>query len=268
MDRVARVPDGVDTERPSAARVYDYLLGGSHNFAVDREAAHQLLTLMPDAGVQAQANRAFLYRAVRHLLDAGVRQLLDLGSGVPTVGNVHEVAQRRDPATRVVYVDIDPIAVAHSRALLGENQRAAVIQEDLRRPEAILNHPEVRRLLDFGQPVGLLLVAILHAIPNADDPYRIVETLKDALSPGSYLVISHATADSMPELYERFRVVSARSGNPVTARPHPDVVRFFEGFTLLDPGVVWAPLWRPEDPSDVGKEPERCCQYAGVGRKV
>jgi SAM-dependent methyltransferase len=266
MDRLDWAPEDVDTERPSAARVYDYLLGGSHNFAVDREAAKQALTFMPDIAVHAQANRAFLYRAVRYLVDAGVRQFLDIGSGVPTVGNVHEVAQRIDPAARVVYVDVDPVAVAHSRAILANNDRATVIQQDLRRPEAILEHPDLQAMLDFDQPIALLLVAILHAMSDDDDPYRIVARLTDRLAPGSHLAISHGTADSM-EQAEEFQALTARLGYPLTLRSHAEVERFFAGFDLIEPGVVFLPQWRPEDPGDVGDHPERAGQYAGVGRK-
>jgi hypothetical protein len=267
MDRPDWAPEGVDIDRPSAARSYDYLLGGSHNFAVDREVAHQAMVLMPDVAVQAQANRAFLYRAVRHLVHAGIRQFIDIGSGVPTVGNVHEVAQRIDPGVRVVYVDIDPVAVAHSRAILTGNSQATIIQEDLRSPESVLKHPDLVELLDLGQPVGLLMLAILHAIPDRDDPYGVVGRFRDALAPGSYQAISHATGDSLPELWERVVELSIRSAYPLTPRSHAAVERFFAGFELVDPGLVWAPLWRPEHPDDVDDHPERSSNYVGVGRK-
>lgn len=267
MDRPDWAPEGVDVERPSAARSYDYLLGGSHNFAVDREAARQALAMMPDLVMQAQVNRAFLYRAVRYLLDAGVRQFVDIGSGVPTVGNVHEVAQRVDPQARVVYVDVDPVAVAHSQAMLAGNPLATVVQQDLRAPAEILDHPEVRGLLDLEAPVGLLLLAILHAIPDPDQPHRIVGQLRDALAPGSHLAISHATPDSMPQAWERIVELSVRSSYPVTPRSRPDVERFFTGFELVDPGLVWAPQWRPEHPDDVDEAPERSSIYVGVGRR-
>jgi SAM-dependent methyltransferase len=266
MDRPNWAPKGVDIDRPSAARVYDYLLGGSHNFAVDRESAHQLLAVMPDAGVGAQAIRAFQYRAMRYLLDSGVRQFLDIGAGVPTVGSVHEVAQRFDPQSRVVYVDIDPIAVAHSRAILAGNEHAAVIQEDLRRPDAILEHCDVRGQLDFSRPVAVLVVAILHAIPDTDDPHRIIGRLRDALAPGSHLLVSHPSFDGIPEVWQRFAQVAADGGYPITPRPRAEVERFFTGFELVEPGVVWVPQWRPEDPGDVGEQPERTA-YGGVGRK-
>lgn len=267
MDRPDWAPEGVDLERPSAARVYDFLLGGSHNFEVDRAAARQALTVVPDLAVHAQANRAFLYRAVRYLLEAGVRQFLDIGSGVPTVGNVHEVAQRVDPEATVVYVDIDPVAVAHSRAILAGNDRAAVFQQDLRAPAEILEHPELRAKLDLDRPVGLLLVALLHAIPDEDNPHGIVRQLVDALAPGSYLVASHGTADGDPQRYERFRPLSVRAGYTITARGHADVSRFFTGLELVDPGVTWLAKWRPEHRDDVPDHPEESNWYAGVGRK-
>lgn len=267
MDRPEWAPEGVDIDRPSAARMYDYMLGGSHNFAVDRESAHQALTLMPDLAMVAQTNRAFLYRAVRYLVETGVRQFLDIGSGVPTVGNVHEVAQRVDPQARVVYVDIDPVAVAHSRAILAGNPHATVIQEDLRRPAAILGHPQVRAMLDFDQPIGLLLIAFLHAISDEADPGRIIGELTTELVSGSYLVIGHPTGDSLPDVWEKFVEMSIATGYPITPRSHADVARLFAGFELVEPGLVWAPLWRPEHPDDVDEHPERCSNYVGVGRK-
>jgi SAM-dependent methyltransferase len=267
MGRPDWAPDGVDIDTPSAARVYDYLLGGNHNFAVDRKAAEQALAIMPDLGVHAQANRAFLYRAVRYLLDAGVRQFIDIGSGVPTVGNVHTVAQRVDPSARVVYVDIDPVAVTHSRSILAGNKFATAIQEDMRRPEAITRHPRVRDLLDFDQPVGVLLLAMLHAVPDDDDPHRLVERLKTELAPGSYLAISHGTADGQREVVERLAQQSAENHYPLALRSLGVVAQFFAGFELVDPGLVWLPQWRPEDPDDVPEHPERSASYAGVGRK-
>jgi S-adenosyl methyltransferase len=267
MARPEWAPDGIDIDHPSAARMYDYLLGGSHNFAVDRKAVERFLAVMPDMAVHAQANRAFLYRAVRYLLDAGIRQFLDIGSGVPTVGNVHEVAQRVDPGARVVYVDIDPVAVTHSRSILAGNSYAAVIQEDLRRPEAILRHPAVRELFDLSQPVGLLMVAMLHAVPEVDDPHGLVKRLTNELAPGSYLAISHGTADGLREMVETIAKQSAENRYPLSLRDRDGVARFFTGFELVDPGLVWLSLWRPDDPDDIPDQPERSGSYAGVGRK-
>lgn len=265
-DWTAAGVDGVDIDRPSAARVYDYLLGGNHNFAVDREFASKVVELLPDAPTQAQANRAFLHRAVRYLVDVGVRQFIDIGSGIPTLGNVHEIAQKAAPDARVAYVDIDPVAVAHSQSILAANDRATIIQEDLRHPQAIVAHPQVQALLDLSQPVGVLMVAILHAIPNADDPYGIVAQLRDLLAPGSYLAIAHGTDESRPNQIGELRTLSRQMTTQLTPRSRPEVERFFDGFELVEPGLVWAPLWRPEA-GRVPAQPELSGNYAGVGRK-
>jgi hypothetical protein len=265
MQRPDWVPDTIDIERPSAARMYDYFLGGSHNFAVDREAARQAIELMPDMPLWAQANRAFLRRAVRFLADAGVRQFLDIGSGIPTVGNVHEIAQRSAPGARVVYVDIDPIAVAHSRELLAGNDHARVVQEDLRRPETIINNPTVRDMLDFTRPIAVLIVAVLHFVGDDAEPYRLVAQLRDAVPAGSYLVLSHATADGVSaESRLAGEQVYRRSDTPFVSRGRAEVARFFDGFEMVEPGLVWAPLWRPDSPPAV--DSEKSAVFAGVGR--
>ncbi|HKT01243.1 MAG TPA: SAM-dependent methyltransferase [Rugosimonospora sp.] len=268
MERPAWVTDSVDVERPSQARAYDYLLGGSHNLAVDREVARQAIALMPDVAMQAQANRAFLHRAVRFLIDSGIRQFLDIGSGIPTVGNVHEVAQRLAPQARVVYVDADPVAVLHSRQLLLGNADAVAIEEDLRDPERILDHPDLRAVLDLERPVAVLLLAILHAIPDAADPAGAVARLLAPLPAGSYMAVSHATYESLPEIWARLAKLSEQTDRAVTPRSYAQIERFFDGLELVEPGLVWAPLWRPESPDDVGDAPERSSNYAGVGRKV
>lgn len=266
MTRPDWSPPEIDTDKPSAARMYDYLLGGSHNFAADRHAAEQAMAIMPDIPLQAHANRAFLYRAVRCLTAAGIRQFLDIGSGIPTSGNVHEIAQRQTPDSCVVYVDRDPVAVAHGRAILAGDDRVRVIQADMRDPDAILNHPDLHAVLDLNQPVGLLLVAVLHVIPDADDPAGIVARLRDALAPGSFLVIAHGTADSRPTEAARLREVSRHTPTPMTHRSRDQVARFFAGFDLVDPGLVWAPEWRPDTGDDV-EHPERSSNYVGVARK-
>jgi len=268
MERPDWAPEDVDTERPSAARLYDYALGGSHNFAADRELYRQLVKAVPDLALQAQASRAFLRRAVHFCVAAGIRQLLDIGSGIPTRGNVHEIAQRAAPDVRVMYVDIDPVAVAHSRAILAGDKRVGVLQADLRRPEEILGHPEVHRLLDFDQPIAVLLVAMLHQIRDEDDPERIVGQLRDAIVPGSYLVISHGTAESRPQAAAEGVQMLRRSGVQATLRTREQVERLFAGFELVEPGVVWAPQWRPDVPEDVDDHPERSIMLAGAGRKT
>jgi len=263
------VPEGIDLGTPSVARMYDYALGGAHSFAVDREFFRAMEVAIPEARMMFRANRAFMHRAVRYLVDQGITQFLDLGSGIPTVGNVHEIAQQAFPAARVVYVDIDAVAVAHSRMILADDDRATAIQEDLRNVEAILDHPDTRALIDFGEPVGVILAAILHAVPDEDDPYRIVATLREAMCPGSYIVISHATADSRPEdVRIAEKVVRESRAGSAAVRPRAEVLRFFEGFELVEPGLVWTPQWRPYRPQDVGEHPERLVTYAGVGRRT
>jgi hypothetical protein len=268
MERPTWAPEGVRLDQPSPARIYDYLLGGSHNCAADRDLARQVLEVMPDAVAVARANRAFLYRAVRFLVDAGVRQFLDIGSGIPTVGNVHEIAQRAAPDARVVYVDMDPVAVAHSRALLAGNDRAAVVQADVRHPDRILHNDRARGLLHLDQPLGVLMVAILHAIPDADDPAGLVGRFRDAVAPGSYLVIGHGTGDSRPDEAAKIRELSLRTPTPLTQRSHQEISRFFAGFDLVDPGLVWVPSWRPDPDDEPDPHPERAANYGGVGRKA
>ena len=260
------VPPGIDVERPSVARVYDYLLGGGHNFAVDRRIAEQLLVVFPEAPLAAHANRAFLRRAVRFLVAAGVRQFLDVGSGIPTTGHVHEIAQEADPDARVVYVDISPVAVAHSQEVLAGNDRAAVIQEDVRRPTEILQHPDVRRLLDLRQPVGVLMVALVHFLSDADDPANVIARLTGPMASGSYLVVSHGTDDG-PLDGTTGREVFRRSGIEVTSRTRAQVEALFTGWDLVDPGVVWVPQWHPDPPDNLRDRPECAALYGGVGRK-
>src|SRR5262245_31524913 len=226
MDRQDWAPEGIDTDRPSAARIYDYWLGGSHNFAIDREVARAVTELVPDTARIMQANRAFLRRAVLFLIDQGIRQFLDIGSGIPTLGNVHEVAQKHAPESRVVYVDIDPVAVAHSRHILAGDERTVVIQEDLRRPERILDHPDVCGLIDFNEPVGLLLVAVVHFVPDSDDPAGVIGRLRDALAPSSYLVLSHFTGDGLSsEAKQRGDELARRTPTPATPRTRAEVQR-------------------------------------------
>jgi hypothetical protein len=184
-DEPGWVPAGIDVRRANVARVYDYLLGGSHNFLADQDLGRSLVATDPSVRAIARANRDFLGRAVRFIAGAGVRQFLDIGSGIPTEGNVHEVAQGASPGARVVYADIDPVAIAHSKALLAGNPATAVIEADLRQPQKILDHDTTRRLIDLSQPAGLLLVSVLPFIPDAEDPWQIVATLRDALAPGS-----------------------------------------------------------------------------------
>ncbi|HEU4425608.1 MAG TPA: SAM-dependent methyltransferase [Pilimelia sp.] len=266
MERPQWAPQTIDIERPSVARMYDYYLGGSHNFAVDRAAAQQMIAAVPEAPLMAQANRAFLRRAVRFLTDAGIRQFLDIGSGIPTVGNVHEIAQRATPDARVVYVDIDPVAVAHSREILADNHLATAIQEDLRRPREILDHPEVRKLIDFSEPVAVMIVAVLHFVPDSDDPASVITTIRDALVPGSFLTLSQASDEGRPrEQRDDAEEIYRRTDNPLAVRNRAELTRLFDGFTLIEPGVVWVPQWRP-DPLDSVHDADRAAFVGGMGR--
>ncbi|NKE58378.1 hypothetical protein FXN61_16720 [Lentzea sp. PSKA42] len=257
----------IDLTRPSAARVYDYYLGGAHNFAVDREMAQQAIAMWPDLPLIMQANRAFLRRAVRFCVAQGIRQFLDLGSGIPTVGNVHEAARRAVPDARVVYVDSDPIAVTHSRNILDGDELTAVVHADLRHPDTILSHPDVRSLLDLDQPIAVMMVAVLHFVPDSDDPAKIIASYRDAMAPGSFLVVSHASQDGQPVKAGSHQDLYRRTPTPMTMRSRPEVTALFDGFDLVDPGVVFLPLWRPESLDDVDEHPERFTGLAAVGRK-
>jgi hypothetical protein len=254
----------LNVEQPSAARVYDYLLGGGHNFAGDRVMAEKLVQVLP-ARDMARMNRAFLRRAVLFLAKQGIRQFLDLGSGVPTVGNVHEVAREAHPDCRVVYVDYEPVAVAHSELILEGNEHATVIQADMRSPDAILYATETKRLIDFSQPLGLLMIGVVQFIPDTDDPWKLSAIYRDVLARGSYFALSAFTADNAPTGMSGAVDVCKASQNPLYPRTRAEVERMFEGYELLEPGVVYTPEWRPERPGDVGDNVDRSNMYAGVG---
>lgn len=270
MERPAWAPPGIDISVPSVSRMYDFYLGGSHNFEVDREAARKAMEFMPGLPKIMQANRAFMRRAVRFAVDSGITQFLDIGSGIPTFGNVHEVAQAASPDTSVVYVDHDPVAVAHSRAVLEGEERAAVVAADLRKPLEILHSPEVRQRLDLDKPVALLLVAVLHFLEDEDEPEKAVAELVDALAPGSLLVVTHASYEGIPLLQDKAEGtvgVYRNIRNPLVMRSHADISRFFEGCPLVEPGLVPMPDWRPDSPSDE-EDPYAFSGFAGVGRKA
>ncbi|WP_410623876.1 SAM-dependent methyltransferase [Amycolatopsis sp. cmx-8-4] len=259
-----RIPEGVDIKLPSAARVYDWLLGGSHNFDADRVVGERVMAVLPSGRQVAASNRAFLRRAVRYMIDRGVTQFLDLGSGIPTVGNVHEVAQALDPACRVVYVDYDEVAVAHSRLILEGNRDAVVVEADLCRPRTVLTDPAVRALLDFDRPIGLLMVAVFHFVPDDLRPAEIVADYRAALPTGSFVALSHLTADHAPREMAAVADAMRHSRDPMYFRPYSEVAALFDGLELVEPGVVSAPLWHPE-PGIRDAEPDDV--YAGVGRK-
>jgi len=254
-----------DSSVAHQARIYNYWLGGKDNFAADREAAEQAIAAYPGVATGARANRQFLARAVRHLAaDAGIRQFLDLGTGIPTANNTHEVAQAAAPASRVVYVDYDPIVLAHARALLASHGEGLVdyLDADLRDAGAILE--QASRTLDFSQPVAVMLIAVLHAIGDDDDPYQIVAKLMDAVPPGSYLALSHVASDIDPEqIGEATARLNQLSRQHFTLRDHAQVLRFFDGLELLEPGVIRVENWR----SSELETRYRSAMWGGVGRK-
>jgi len=258
-------PFGIDTTVPSTARMYDWWLGGHDNFAADRAAALAVSEAAPEAQLMAVENRKFLRRAIRYLAaEAGITQFLDIGTGLPTQGNVHQVAQGINPAARVVYVDNDPMVLAHSRALkTGGN--TVVIEADLRDPQVILDHPSTRKLIDFVQPLAVLLVAVLHFISDDDDPSAIVGVIRDAVPPGSYLVLSHVTGDIRREPAAHAAVHYKKVTSGATLRGREEILRFFAGLELIDPGLVQVPYWRTDgpEPADAGK----VWILGGVGRK-
>lgn len=263
------LPDGIPLDQPSPARMYDYFLGGAHNFAIDRVAAEQVRTIMPDVSHIMQANRVFLRRAVTFLVTQGIDQFLDIGSGIPTVGNVHTVAQALNAAVRVVYIDSDSLAVRQSEALLEQSPQAIALEGDARQPKAILAHPDVHRLLDFNKPLAVLLVAVLHFVTDDAEAYHLVRVLRDALPSGSYLVITHGTNDGAArDLIAQGEQLYAKTTNPTKARSRADIERFFDGLELVEPGLVYVPLWHPESADDLFlNQPARSINFSGVGRK-
>ncbi|HEU5156065.1 MAG TPA: SAM-dependent methyltransferase [Streptosporangiaceae bacterium] len=273
LDRAGRATAAdIDVSKPNIARMYDYFLGGKDNYAADREAAEKVIAAAPQAPALAHTNRAFMHRAVRHLAETGIRQFIDVGSGLPTQENTHEVARRVAPGSRVVYVDNDPIVLTHSRALLGMDDQTVVIEADMRRPADILEHPRLRGVVDWSKPVGVLLTSVLHLITDEEEPGEIVARFRDGMAPGSHIVISHVSAQD--------HVASARRGAAVyrqvgattnTLRERDEILAFFDGFDLVAPGLVPLPDWRPE-PAAAAAEARRgeklpVWYLGGVGRK-
>jgi hypothetical protein len=256
----------VDAERPSPARVYDWLLGGSHNFAVDRELAARAVSIMPQIPRVARANRHFLRRAVATVADLGVDQFLDLGSGIPTVGNVHEVAREAQPEARVVYVDVDPVAVAHSRAIIGDDPHSHVVQADLLDARDVLDDPGVLGLLDLTRPVCVLLVSVGHFIV---DTFRLTMALtayRDAVPSGSYLVMSHGTCEAGPGPITDIAELYIRSGTHVVGRDRAQLSPLLHGWEPIEPGLVYTPEWRPA-PDEPPADPSEHALLAVVARK-
>jgi SAM-dependent methyltransferase len=257
----------IDPDRPSPARIYDYWLGGSQNFAVDRQIGERALTALPNLQDAIRANRAFLGRVVHHLAaDLGVTQFLDLGSGVPTVGNVHEVARYVDPSAKVVYVDIDPIAIAHARALLADVDGVEAILADLRQPETVLSHPLLRETLDLSAPIAVLMYAVLHFIPDTEDPEAIVRAYIDQAAPGSYLAVSHGAPDlSQPQEQDTMLSDYQQStGVQFFTRDSDQITAWFTGLEIQPPGLVTIDEWHPEP--DI-KGPSHVAMYGVLGRK-
>ncbi|HEY7593723.1 MAG TPA: SAM-dependent methyltransferase [Actinophytocola sp.] len=259
------VPTSVDLEKPSAARAYDYVLGGNHNFQVDRDFIEQVMHRQPEARRFAIMNRAFMRRAVLFMVERGIRQFLDLGSGIPTVGNVHEIAQEADPTARVVYVDNEHVAVAHSQLILEHNENATMVQADITRPRLVLNDPETRRLLDFDQPIGLLAITIGHYVLADQDPVGVFASYRDALAPGSYLALTHLTADFDEAKGSELTELMEQTQNSIIMRTREQVLELFGDFEFVEPGLVTTAQWRPE-----GEAPDPSLNdglWAGVARK-
>ncbi len=262
-----QAPGGIGTTWPNVARIYDYLLGGKDNFAADREAARRLIQAIPDVTAIARDNRSFLGRVVRYLaIKGGIRQFLDLGSGLPTQANVHELAQGVAPDARVVYVDNDPMVASHGRAMLKSGDQAGMVSGDLRDPASILRHPDVLGLLNLAQPLAVLCTGTLHFVAEEAGPHKIITAYRDQLAPGSYLAITHGTLEDDPAgegaAAER---VYRQASSQLHLRPLPDVLRLFEGFELIEPGLTWITEWRPEP----GTEPSgrQHSMRGGLGRK-
>jgi O-methyltransferase involved in polyketide biosynthesis len=254
-----------DTTVPNVARIYDYFLGGKDNYAADREAAAKIRELIPDAAIACRENRKFLQRVVRYLAEAGIRQFIDIGTGLPTRGNVHEIAQKHAPGACVVYVDYDPVVVSHATAFLaGDNVTA--IRGDLRSPEEILSNPDLTKLIDLSEPVAILLIAVLHFIKDDEDPPGFLKTLKQAMAPGSYLAISHITGDQIAkEDSLAAQDIYTNASAPVVPRTHEEIIQFFDHLMLINPGLVNISKWPAE--LSVHGSTSRQLFYGGIAVK-
>ena len=273
MNEASQIPPGVDTSRPTPARIYDYMLQGSNYFEVDRLAAEQILKVAPEIRDAAWSNRGFHQRAAKWIAEQGVRQFVDIGSGLPTVGNTHEVVQKVIPGAHVVYVDNDPMVERHSRALLASGGTISVICADLREPDSILEHPQLRQLIDLGEPVGMLMTGVMMFVSDPSDPWALVKRYLDALVSGSYLSLSHLTDDYKPPVAaEGFRAVFDTATEHMYFRSKAKVERFFNGLELVppykgaEPGVTFTGLWGAEDVDLADSDGSRWL-YCGVARK-
>jgi hypothetical protein len=268
MTNGLHLPTGVDPNRPSAARIYDYFLGGTHNFAADRAVAERAIELVPEIPKIMKANRAFLHRAVRHAVADGVTQFLDLGAGIPTEGNVHDVALKADPSARVVYVDRDATAVLHATDLLAGIPNTATVHGDLLNPEALHTDPQVRALLDFEKPICILMIAVLHFVPDGPALQAALAHYRSVTAPGSYLAVTHATNSARPEELDRITDLYNRTGTPLVTRNRDQLAAIFEGWQLIPPGIVYGPEWRPDPNEPPVGDPASYITLAGVAVKA
>ncbi|HEY2576876.1 MAG TPA: SAM-dependent methyltransferase [Streptosporangiaceae bacterium] len=252
---------------PSAARVYDYLLGGKDHYPADRAVAESMIAQLPNVRLAVQWNRAFLRRAVRYLVDAvGIRQIIDIGAGLPTVGNTHEIAQEARPDTKVVYVDHDPVVLAHARRMLHHDPNTAIINQDLLSPAGILADPALREMIDFTQPVAVLLLSILHFIPDAADPADLIAQLLGPFPAGSHVAISHATPDTVPEVSDVERVFDEAT-EQAHVRSRTKIAKLVAGLEILEPGLAWPPEWRPDSKDEVPANAAESYYCVVVARK-
>lgn len=262
------VAEGIDTETPAISRVYDYLLGGKHNYDVDREASQAMIDAVPETPLLASANRAFVRRAVEYLVgEAGIKQILDIGSGLPTVGNVHEIAQKIEPGVRVAYVDKDPIVLAYGRALLDTDDNTTVITADLRRPAEIFADPEVRRLIDTSEPFAVLLGGVMMHLEDEEDPVGVVAYIRDQLPSGGYLMHCGCADPGDPRAKELNRIFAETHMGTRCFRPVEEQAVYFDGLEMVEPGFVPANKWRPSPDFPDPDNPAHAMLVAGIGRK-
>ena len=257
----------LDIDQPNTYRIYDYLLGGSFNFAADRAFAHELLARVPWAREVARHNRGFLARAIRYAVGRGVRQFLDLGSGIPTVSRTDQIAIAADPRCRVAYVDTNQLAIAHAEVLLDGHKQVATARADIRDVAGVLGHPAVSELVDLTQPVALLMGAVVHFFPDADDPARMIDGYRAAVPSGSLLAMSHATYDGVPPEVAAAAPMYRSAAEPMYDRSRPEITALFRGWHLIPPGVVFTGEWRPAHPDEILAEPNRSVFLAGVAVK-
>jgi hypothetical protein len=265
QDRPKRVTTNGDSERPNVARLFDFYLGGAHNFAVDRKLADEPIHDFPVADI-VRTIRSFLRRVVKVCVEQGIRQFLDLGSGIPTGGNVHEIAQALDPTCRVVYVDWDSVAVAHSRTMLRDNDCAAIVEADLRDADAVVGAPETRGLIDFAQPVAVFMIGVLPNLVEPHEPGAVIKAYRERLAPGSVIGLTHLTKDVEPELVDKLVDLAAFTGVPIMPRSKEDVQECLAGMELLDPGLVLAAQWRADGELPGASAAADAASYGAVAR--